>query len=130
MTRVLVVDDDSEIRHTVRFLLEDAGHDVLEAADGHAALATLRQSPDALVVLLDILMPGLDGIGVLRHAHAEPPLARRHAYIVMTAGNQGMVSTAASLAESLTATVITKPFDIDQLLEQVDQMARRLRPDA
>src|SRR5262245_58413653 len=57
MTRVLLVDDDQAIRETLRFALEDAGYQVLEAADGIAALQALRATPTGMVVLLDLMMP-------------------------------------------------------------------------
>ncbi|HEV8193084.1 MAG TPA: response regulator [Ktedonobacterales bacterium] len=47
MTRVLLVDDDQAIRETLRFVLEDAGYQVLEASDGSAALRALRDAPKA-----------------------------------------------------------------------------------
>jgi CheY-like chemotaxis protein len=62
---VLVVDDDVAIRHALRLLLEDEGLAVAEAADGRAALAILRAASDHYVVLLDQMMPQLDGFGVL-----------------------------------------------------------------
>lgn len=65
MARILVVDDDAHIREVVRFALEKAGHEVGEAADGRAALDAFARSPADLVVL-DILMPELDGLEVCR----------------------------------------------------------------
>lgn len=65
MARILVVDDDAHIREVVRFALEKAGHEVDEAADGRAALDAFARSPADLVVL-DILMPEIDGLEVCR----------------------------------------------------------------
>ncbi|HEY7358104.1 MAG TPA: response regulator, partial [Ktedonobacterales bacterium] len=66
MTHILIVDDDSAIRDTLREALEDEGYEVAEAADGIAGLERLRASQENMVVLLDQLMPKLDGVGVLR----------------------------------------------------------------
>src|SRR5579859_2241289 len=63
--RILIVDDDRGIRHTLRAVLEDEGYAVLEAGDGAEGLALVRASLHRLVVLLDLRMPGLDGAGVL-----------------------------------------------------------------
>jgi CheY-like chemotaxis protein len=72
MAVILVADDDGHIREVVRFALEKAGHRVIEAADGLAALrAAAEQSIDAVV--LDIVMPELDGIEVCRKLRAEAP---------------------------------------------------------
>jgi CheY-like chemotaxis protein len=67
MAHVLIVDDDEDIRFTVRAMLEDLGeHTVSEAPDGPSALALLRAATEQYVVLLDLLMPNMDGIEVLR----------------------------------------------------------------
>ena len=63
--RILIVDDEPNVRLVFRTALETAGYTVSEAADGHEALASLR-SDEADLVLLDLRMPGLDGMGVLR----------------------------------------------------------------
>jgi two-component system OmpR family response regulator len=65
VANILVVDDDAHIRDIVRFALERAGHQVREAADGRAALADFAASPADLIVL-DILMPEVDGLEVCR----------------------------------------------------------------
>ena len=70
MRKVLVVDDDSHIRDVVCFALRRAGFEVVEAADGHAGLrAFRRQKPD--LVILDILMPLMDGLDVCRAIRGE-----------------------------------------------------------
>src|SRR6516165_4584281 len=61
VTQVLVVDDDDAIRETLRSVLEDAGYTVVEDHDGLAAVQRLRRSRTPMVVLLDLMMPGLDG---------------------------------------------------------------------
>ena len=65
MASVLVVDDDGHIREVVRFALDKAGHRVTEAADGRSAIEAFQAAPPELVVL-DILMPELDGLEVCR----------------------------------------------------------------
>ncbi len=70
MARILVVDDDAHIREVVCFALEKAGHATSEAADGRAALDAFARSPADLVVL-DILMPEIDGLEVCRELRRE-----------------------------------------------------------
>ena len=71
MTRVLVIDDEAPIRLLCRVNLEAEGMEVLEAADGITGLeATVREQPD--VVLLDVMMPGLDGWSVAERLLADP----------------------------------------------------------
>ena len=126
MAHVLVVDDDQDIRDALRFILEDAGHEVLEASDGEAALQILRKSRSPLVVLLDLLMPHMNGIDTLRQVVADPPLKERHAYLLMTADNAILRQQADPLLAQVSAQVVGKPFDIDRLLEMVDSAARPL----
>jgi CheY-like chemotaxis protein len=122
MARVLVVDDDEEIRHTLRLLLEDADHEVLESPTGADALERLRQ-PGTLVVLLDLLMPRIDGVEVLRQVAEDQDLLARHAYIVVTADSRTLLTAAQPLVEAVGAAVIQKPFDVDTLLAAVDRAA-------
>jgi CheY-like chemotaxis protein len=82
---VLIIDDEEPIRDAVHFILEEAGFAVLEASDGGAGLALLRASEVPLVVLLDLMMPGMSGLELLRAVAAEPALADRDAYIIFSA---------------------------------------------
>jgi DNA-binding response OmpR family regulator len=83
MALLLVVDDDLRVRDLLRRLLTRGGHAVTCAAGGEEALRLLRESnPD--LVILDWMMPGLDGLGVLRRLRADPA----------TAGTSVMVYTA------------------------------------
>lgn len=124
--RVLIVDDDAAIRETVRFALEDVGYDVDEAPDGLVALHKLHGASGPSVVLLDLMMPGLDGAGVLGAVAADSELARRHAYVLVTASNKTQTLAFASLLTSLQVPTLSKPFDIDQLLTMVESASDRL----
>jgi CheY-like chemotaxis protein len=68
--RVLVVDDDLEIRAFLALALEDEGYEVTTAVDGAALRAARDQHPD--VILLDLMMPGMDGAEVSRQLRADP----------------------------------------------------------
>jgi CheY-like chemotaxis protein len=87
MARVLVVDDDADIRDMLRLVLTDEGHEVAEAADGEAGLDFLRATPLRWIVLLDYWLPGLDGRAVLEAVAADESLARQHAYIAVSANS-------------------------------------------
>lgn len=126
-----IVDDDPEIRHTVRVVLEDEGCAVVEAADGVEALRILRTTMTPLVVLLDLRMPRLDGLGVLQAVAADRTLRDQHAYVVMTANAPPLPDDLTALLDLLAIPVLRKPFDIDQLVQLVGEAARRLgRPNA
>ncbi len=126
MAHVLVVDDDEDIRFTVRAMLEDLGeHTVSEAPDGPSALALLRATAERYVVLLDLLMPNMDGIEVLREVARDQRLATRHAYILVTVSRRaGSEELAQSLAFAVP--VVSKPFSLDTLLDTVAQASSRL----
>lgn len=123
---VLVVDDDRAIRETLRFVLEDEGYHVLEAPDGMAALDVLRTTLTPTVVLLDLMMPRLDGVGVLSAVAHDSRLANQNAYIVITANRYRLDNRAAHLLTDLHVAVVPKPFDMDALLDTVALAARRI----
>ncbi|HEX6123168.1 MAG TPA: response regulator [Ktedonobacterales bacterium] len=117
--RILIVDDEPEIRHSIRFLLEDAGYLTQEAPDGLAALEALRASAQPMVVLLDLMMPKLNGHGVLGVIAGNRDLTDRNRYIVMTAASRTLPLPLATMLTTMRITVITKPFDLDTLLDAV-----------
>lgn len=121
--RILIVDDDRGIRHTLRAVLEDEGYAVLEAGDGAEGLALVRASLHRLVVLLDLRMPGMDGAGVLDAVAADARLARRHAFILVTANLDAITRACAALLHRLDVPIVPKPFDLDPLLDLVDRAA-------
>jgi CheY-like chemotaxis protein len=124
--RVCVVDDDEDIRTTLRFLLEDAGYEVEEAAGGGAALRLLEASPLPRVVLLDRMMPRVDGVAVLRAYDERPEIARRTTIIFMTARSDPPDAETARIIAASTAGIVAKPFDLDALLAAVERASRYL----
>src|SRR5262245_59586142 len=124
----LVVDDEADVRESLRVLLADAGHAVLEADNGFEAVDVLCTSEQPLVVLLDLLMPQLDGVGIWHAVVADPRLATHHAYLVITADNKAPQHTAGPQFARLSLVRVEKPFDMDVLLDAVAAAARLLPP--
>ena len=119
MPDVLVVDDDEIIRGMLAFLFEGEGHTVEQAADGAAALEVLRaRQPDCMV--LDLMMPGIDGLTVL-HTRTAENLAPDTRVIVLTAksGTEDAVWCWEAGADEF----LTKPFDPERLLRLVRDLA-------
>ena len=117
--RILVVDDDRAIRHAMSTLLEGAGHLVVQAADGPAALAELGLPVPFDVMLLDVGLPGMSGLDVLTHVAflASPPRV-----IMITADDTP--ETLLKAVRGQADRFITKPFKPDTIVEAVDDVLR------
>jgi CheY-like chemotaxis protein len=83
---ILIVDDDADIRDTLEEILVNAGHRVVTASDGVEALHVIRQQPRPGLVLLDLMMPVMDGYQFLEIQRADAELARIPV-AVLTAGS-------------------------------------------
>src|SRR5262245_6937800 len=122
-SRILVVDDDDDIRGLLRALLERAGHEVLEAPDGRAGLRELfAGSPD--LVILDVAMPGLDGWATLERIRevSDVPvlmLTARDAELERVRGLRGGADD-----------YVVKPFGRQELVARVDVLLRRQPSDS
>lgn len=123
---VLAVDDESAIRSALHDLLEDEGYQVFEAADGVEALTALRATSERYVVLLDYLMPNMNGLEVLRAVVADPILARQHAFILISANLFSLQDELKILLTQNGIPLISKPFHWSTLLQAVEEAARRL----
>jgi DNA-binding response OmpR family regulator len=120
--RVLVVDDDRVIQQLLEVNLELEGYEVVAtAADGREALDKIAElKPD--LVILDIMMPKMDGLEVCRRLRADPALAKIPV-ILLSARAQDM-----DIREGLdigAAAYLTKPFDPVELLEVVGRLSKK-----
>ena len=116
---ILVVDDDPHVRAMLRLALELEGYEVDEAPDGYRALRRLeRTRPDLL--LLDLMLPGLDGFGVVR-ALRERGLHGEIPVILMSASGL----TEQAVAGAGAAAYLSKPFDVRRLLTEVERQVNR-----
>jgi CheY-like chemotaxis protein len=114
--KVLVVDDDDSIRSLVERVLKREQFDVETARDGQEAIQKLAKN-DYATVLLDLMMPRVDGHGVLQFLEKERP-AEKPWVIVMTANMAGGQATAHARP---VFRVLSKPFDIHQLISHVKE---------
>jgi two-component system, NtrC family, nitrogen regulation response regulator NtrX len=111
MNRVLVVDDEAGIRRSLAGILSDEGFEVTLAEDGERALAALRQDPPPEVVLLDIAMPGRDGVEILAELRRSWPQLP----VVMMSGH-GTIETAVRATQLGAFDFIEKPLSVEKLL--------------
>lgn len=108
-SRVLVVDDEPAIRALVAKIVERAGHLVDTARDGAEAIEKLDQTEYAVIVL-DLMMPNVDGFGLIDHLKTRPGV--KPAVIVVSAGDSGALRR---LDGAMVHSILRKPFDIDVL---------------
>lgn len=119
--RILVVDDDPEIRETVIEVLEDAGYEVVGARDGVEALAQLRDPEDRwCVVLLDLMMPNMDG-RTFRQEQLQDPVISPIPVVIVSANSD--VEEAAK--ELQVAAHVTKPLRLTELVTIVNRFCSR-----
>jgi CheY-like chemotaxis protein len=126
MTQVFIVEDDPDIRATLRLLLDDAGYTYSEAPDGGSALEVLRASAEPLIVLLDLMLPVLSGTDLLAALADDPVAGPRHAYILLTAKRDVFTPEMGSIQERLPISLVQKPFDIDEVIAAIDSAAAQL----
>jgi CheY-like chemotaxis protein len=114
--KVLIVDDEPEIRHVARLSLGKLGRmNVIEASSGAEAIATARKErPD--LVLLDVMMPGMDGCETFRALRADPDTAAIPVIFLTAAGRTSEVSL---MMDEGAKGVLYKPFDPVTLASEV-----------
>lgn len=120
MKKVLVLEDESSIRGFIVINLERAGYEVVEAETGEEALEKLAANPDTRAVLLDIMLPGIDGIEVCRRIRLSDP---RIGIIMLSARSQEMDKVTGLMSGA--DDYITKPFSPAELTARVDALLRR-----
>ena len=118
MARVLVADDEADIRSLVRFSLELDGHDVVEATDGIEALRAMGP-PEPDVVVLDVTMPRLDGWEVLVRLKTKGPTESTVPVILLTALDAEVDRIRGGIEGAVR--YVTKPFDPDHLRAEVQR---------
>jgi CheY-like chemotaxis protein len=112
---VLIVEDDADLRHDLRLLLEHEGYSCAEAENAADALDVARQSMPRLA-LIDWMLPGENGLATTRHLRADPRTRNIHVHM-LTAGSDSAVRRAARKAGC--EVVLTKPVDVQDLLDAV-----------
>ncbi len=112
---ILVVDDEPDLVEIVRFRLEKEGYNVLSAGDGREGLAAaIEKSPD--LVILDVMMPGLDGFEVLFQMKNNPKT--KDTPVVMLTAKTDMSSISKGWGMDVD-NYVTKPFNVDDLAKTV-----------
>lgn len=113
--RVLVVDDDQDVRDSLRQWLEDEDFQVTSAADGLEALAILRREPGSWLILLDLLMPRMDGWALLHHLQDVSMVQADPKVVLMSAG-WVLAQEGPPWRSPQVVAAVPKPFDLAYLL--------------
>jgi len=121
LARILVADDDVDIRELVEFKLSTLGHDVVAVSDGQAAIdACQAQRPDLAV--LDVMMPGVSGLDAVRAIRADPALAGLPVILLTARAQESDVETG---FDSGADDYVTKPFSPRELAARVQALLAR-----
>ncbi len=123
MTRptVLVIDDEKDVRHLLRVTFEKHGYDVVAAEDGESGLrAAAAAPPDA--VLLDVMMPGIDGLEVCRRLRSDPRTARLPVLLLTAKAEEADRVVGLELGAD---DYVVKPFSPRELVARVKALLRR-----
>ena len=124
MKKVLILEDEENIRSFVVINLQRAGYETLEAATGNEALELLKDNPDVDVAVLDIMLPDIDGFEVCRRIRANN---KRMGIIMLTARTQEMDKITGLMTGA--DDYVTKPFSPAELTARLDALVRRVRGD-
>lgn len=122
--RILVADDEEDLVWAIRYSLEDEGYEVLTAYDGAQTLAVARRHrPD--LIILDIIMPRMDGLRVCQTLRRDPSLA---AVPILFLTARSAVEDVVTGLDMGGDDYLTKPFDLKELKARVRALLRRRRP--
>lgn len=124
MKKVLILEDEVNIRSFVVINLKRAGYDAIEAGTGMEALEKLRQNPDIGVAILDVMLPDIDGFEVCRRVRATN---KQIGIIMLTARTQEMDKVTGLMTGA--DDYVTKPFSPAELTARIDALYRRLGGD-
>ena len=121
--RVLIVDDEADVRETIEFCLEAAGYDVLTASNGLEGLGMVRAQPPDLAIL-DVMMPGENGYRVAKMIREDEAASGEHTHlpiILLTARDLSGDPEREQLFMNFSQAdrMMYKPFNIDNLIDEV-----------
>jgi CheY-like chemotaxis protein len=120
---ILVVDDDDDIRDVVEMALRALGYDVAQAANGSQALAVMSKEPRPELVLLDLMMPDMDGEAVIAAMHRNPALEQIPVVLVT-----GHANARQKARELHVAGALVKPIQYEELASAVERCRRGAPP--
>jgi len=119
LSTILVVDDDPDTRLLLRLILETDGHEIVEAGDGEAALALIDPNPLPDVIMTDLTMPMLNGLGLIERLRSEARTASIPIVVVSANPDAAQALHASGRIEAF----VIKPFDASALASCIRDLA-------
>jgi CheY-like chemotaxis protein len=118
---VLIVEDDAAVRNTLAAVFQSERYHTILARDGQEALDLIPRLPEPSVILLDYMMPRVNGYGVLRSLADHPEKRDDHPIFLLTANVGQMSPEMVRLLREQNVPVLQKPFDVATLIGEVSQ---------
>jgi CheY-like chemotaxis protein len=116
--KALIVDDDANIRNLISVVLKREHYDVEQAEDGSEAIDKIATDSGFDIILVDLMMPKVDGLGVIAYLEKNRPETLRHV-VVMTAFTRSAVERV-----GFACPILAKPFDLENLLTVVRERSK------
>jgi two-component system response regulator MtrA len=121
MAKIVVADDDADIRDLVAFKLRQSGHEVVAVVDGAAAVEACRSESPALAVL-DVMMPGMDGLDACRELRADPILGGIAVILLTARAQEADIERGLGVGAD---DYVVKPFSPGELASRVAAVLKR-----
>lgn len=122
--RILIVDDEPNIVISLEYLMRREGYEVAVAGDGEAALQAAAATPPPDLVVLDVMLPRLNGFEVCRRLRADPRLARLRILMLTARGGEAEVARGTELGADA---YVTKPFSTRELMDRIRALLAEAR---
>ena len=123
MTRILIAEDERDIRDLITFTLRFAGYDVVPTANGEEAYNTAKEiDPKPDLIMMDVRMPKMTGYEACKAIKAEPSIASIPVVFLSAKGQESEVNTGIDVGAD---EYILKPFSPDQLMERVKAILKK-----
>jgi len=116
---ILCVDDNLDIRDLITLILEEEGYDLISSSEGDAALTLINERKPALI-LLDVMMPGISGLDVLRTLRSHSDLSINQTPVIMITAKSQSSDIDEALGAGATSYIV-KPFRPEALIEKVQK---------
>ena len=116
LAKILVIEDNENLRYLFQGFLTDAGHDVIIAENGAMGLKILQTEPLPDIILLDLIMPDMDGCTVAKLIYSNDRFSNIPIMVISGATDEKAVH------KVLYDSYISKPFDLDEVLSEIDRL--------